>query len=489
MLDFTPGPSILYAYCHSDLGWKQATAELIDNAFDAEAQTVSISFHGGTTNTSRMTIVDDGTGFEDPTLLGKLGQRKSHKTTKSGCYGVGAKDAALWVGGENSRLSVVSNHGGKRRSLVIDWQRLSAGVWLIPDSELAVCNSDPGERGTKVSIAPTIHRLPEGVRWTEYIDYLGYTYGPAIRQGRQITVRRSNGQPFPIRPYELPKFESGHIETEIEVLGKRAKVTAGIVAPGVPNRRSGITYAHEFRVIKSASGYGCGAFDFSRIAGVVDLTSGWTFTKNKNDISRNKDELFEAVFRVLEPLLKRAEVEGQRLESAQFDRDVDALLNETVFGANKDRKAIRENGNGSGTKRTTGNGAKHKRAKRDQEGSSFLDKATRGGLRITYYDDVDDDGHIGRFSPPRTIQLNTAHAFVRAARQQNPMAIVAIAAPLIVSGLLVGEQPALLSISDTTGETHREKFESALGRILRDFRLNGKDVQETARGQNEVPAS
>jgi hypothetical protein len=69
------------------------------------------------------------------------------------------------------------------------------------------------------------------------------------------------------------------------------------------------------------------------------------------------------------------------------------------------------------------------------------------------------------------------------------MAIVAIAAPLIVSGLLVGEQPALLSISDTTGETHREKFESALGRILRDFRLNGKDVQETARGQNEVPAS
>jgi hypothetical protein len=478
-----PSPELLRSIVEqSGVNWKLAMGELIDNAFDAGATHVELVFEGSGKN-AKFTACDNGAGCPDLTTILSLGRHTKTSSTKLGRFGVGAKDAMLWIGRTESNVSIASTHGGehnrKTRTARVDWTELMrSGQWDIPREDFTERAAEPGEQGTVICVRSShMRKAPHGQDWANLVDEIGYIYAPAIKAGRQITLKPPGhkGVPQPVTRYQLPPLEPGHIDTEIEVAGRRARVYVGIVKRGEPNRRAGITYTYNFRVIVPASAYGCGEYSFSRIAGIVDLGEGWSLSKNKDRIAANEEELYEAVFRACEPLLRRAEVAGQQLESAAFEQSVNAALNEALRGGgtgSPDAKAKRGKGDEQGAKNPTGTGRKHKRAENEQDGKTFSRKYA-GPFRIEFDDSV--EGKFGTFAPPNRVILYSRHPFIRDARaSRNASTIVMAACSILASGSLTGEQLPLPKIRGTREGNARENFESALGNILRDVRLDGR---------------
>lgn len=482
--EIVPDTHLVQSLCTNNLDWRRALGELIDNAFDAGASSVSISF-GTRKGASTFTITDNGNGCEDPRAFVRFGGHSRKASTRLGRYGIGAKEAVMWIGQEPPRVVVVSTHAGKRRTLAHDWKVVvNTNRWTIDPSSLTVIDAAPGECGTRLTVTPSQRCVPSGKGWDALLSTLGYLYAPAIKRGKQINVQRDSGPLTPIVGYALPALEPGHIDTVIDVGGRKARVLVGIVPPGVANERPGLTYTYGFRVILEASGYGCGGFDHSRIAGIVDLGDGWVLAKNKDNVSQHREDLFAAVFAACRPILERAEVTGQQLESAEFSRLTDRLFNDWVFGP-ADAKAVRGKGEEHGTKAPTGRGGKHKRAEREQDGETFA-RVARGSLRIVYTDG--DPDHAGRFSPPSTVMLHRRHPCVAAIQAgRNALAAVILATSLLSSRELTGEQLVLRRVLPETSGGPQERFEALMSRCLRGVRLDGRNVVASSSARELSP--
>lgn len=476
-----PTPDLLRSIAEQNMRWKTALGELIDNAFDAGATHVEIVFDGSGKN-AKFTASDNGTGCSDLRTLLCLGQHTKQSSTKLGRYGIGAKDAMLWIGRTESNVHITSTSARDRktREVRVDWVELiRSGKWNIPVEDFREHAAEQSEKGTVICIrSPKMRQVPHGKDWAGLVEDIGYIYAPAIKSGRQITMHPpgKRGVPQPVARHQLPPLEPGHIDTEIDVDGKRARVYVGIVALGQPNHRAGITYTYNFRVIQEASAYGCGPYSFSRIAGIVDLGEEWALSKNKDRIAASEDELYEAVFRACEPLLQRAEIAGQQLESSAFEESVNVALNRALGrtqAAPADGKAKRGKGDGSGTQLPTGTGPKHTQAKNEQDGQTFPRARNSGPYRVEFDDVV--EGKFGTFVPPNRVRLYSKHPAIRMARdEKNTTAIVWAACSILASGALAGEQLPLLKLKGKSEGSAREKFEGALCDILKDVRIDGR---------------
>ncbi len=95
-MNIQPKPAMLDSKRNANMGWPIALSELIDNAFDAGATNVSIRFGPG----KRVSVTDNGCGCDSPESMLTLGDHYRRKSTRLGRYGVGAKDAALWLWGK-----------------------------------------------------------------------------------------------------------------------------------------------------------------------------------------------------------------------------------------------------------------------------------------------------------------------------------------------------------------------------------------------------
>jgi len=476
-LDNTPSTHLVLSLCRNNLDWHRACGELIDNAFDAGATSVAISIEKRR-GVETFSIADNGVGCDDLRSFVRLGDHRGKASTRLGQYGIGAKEAMLWIGQEPPRINVTSVHGGKEHRLTYDFAAVyKSGSWAIDPDSLQTEDATPGECGTIVRVqSPRLRQLPHGAAWDGFVARLGYLYAPAIKRGRQITFARNGEVPQPIARYELPPLEPGFVDAIVDVGGKQARVHVGIVAEGASNPRPGITYTYGFRVIVAAGGYGCGPFDYTRIAGVVDLGAGWLLTKNKDNISQHADELYAAVLAICGDVLRRAEVKGQRVESAAFENAVDRLFNDMVFGQ-ADAKAQRGKGSEHGTKEPTGRGGKHGRAEKTQPGDRFP-RVSRGALRVTYNDD--QTGRLGEYSPPGMVILNTRHPAIGLCRaQKNELATALAAASLFSAQALTGEQLVFKRIITDAGGP-ADRFVSMLSEILRGARVDGKALEPPA---------
>jgi hypothetical protein len=465
-ISIAPTTGILASYFDSNLRHKPALSELIDNSLDAAATLIRVAF-----SQKRFSVQDDGNGCADPAVMVRQGDRIQHGGRTLGRYGVGAKEAILWIGGESSRLTVVTTHGGVRRTLRVDWsEMLKAREWIIkrPASE-----ADESGRGTSVTIDRPGRRPPHGADWSELLVDLGYMYSPALKLGRQIVLTGPDGQSRPLVRFELPEM-TDRVETTIDVGGRKAKVFAGIVPTGVVNPRPGITYVHGLRVIKPASGHGCDGLDYGRVCGIVNLTDGWVLTKNKDDVSRHSDELYAAVFSVLEGLLRKAETLSHMLESAQFLTSVEGALNSMI---RPDAKAVRGPGDKSGTVKPTGKGHRHRRAKEEQEGRTFVGRTKSGALRLSIVEWANEK--VGGFSPPNTVQLNRNHGGIaHLLRTQNRDAVVWGALGLLCAAetLSDGRQTVLRPMRDDVADP-AERFNHMFGELTsRPLILDGRDL-------------
>ena len=157
--------------------WRDVLGELIDNAFDAGATMVHITIDG-----KELSVEDNGRGCGDFAKMLTMGRHAPHETTKLGRYGVGFKDAAWWVGGPTTIRTI---HKGRVRTLRVDWDHLTG--WRLPDP-----GDEPsdGSIGTRITFGRTIRRFPDGKAFSDLRDQIGYIYSPALKDGRQIGIRR-----------------------------------------------------------------------------------------------------------------------------------------------------------------------------------------------------------------------------------------------------------------------------------------------------------
>jgi hypothetical protein len=452
-----PTGEYLRSVVNDRLEIREAFGEFIDNSIDANARSIRIEIgekKGGLIGWLR--IEDDGDGCGDLIDMVRLGKHTEHKTTVLGRFGIGAKNAMLWLGGLESTVTIASTclADGMTRRLRLAWKDY-AKAWRISRDLLDESKAELGARGTVIEIRPCIRRFPEGKALDSLLRELGYLYSPAIKRGVQIQirVRRRGADPVVLQRWELPAL-TDLVDTEIVVGERRAKVYVGIIKEGQPNPRPGITYVHGFRVVKHNGALGCGGMDHSNICGFVALDHSWELTKNKDDVSQHKEELGAAVFTVLRELLTKAAARDQALQFSEFNDEVEKQLN-AMLGGPADSRGKRDPGEEKGTKTPKNTGRKHSRAAKEQDGTTF--RRRFGSLRVNYVD-LGDPEKLGDHSESRVI-LNTANAFIANVRAQQNKEAVALSALLVF----------MESVRTEEASGQRRLKYNATGDILRDI--------------------
>jgi Histidine kinase-, DNA gyrase B-, and HSP90-like ATPase len=465
-MNYAPRTHLLKALASQNLDWKTALGELIDNSLDADAKNVQIIFDEKRT----LTVVDDGVGCASPEAIIILGDHRDHKTTKLGRYGVGATDAFLWCGGERSTVDVRTIHAGKRLMLSVNWENLANAGWA-GDAPTVFDAIEPGEIGTRITVAPVVKDVPHGESWNRLIREIGYIYAPALKAGVQITVKppRRGARPAPVQRWTFPEMEPDHVDAMVAVGNRTARVTCGIVKEGHGNPRPGLTYCHKFRVILPSSSRGCGEFGIGRVCGFVELDASWTLAKNKTDIVSDREKLEAEIYRVLRPLLERAEQVGSVLECEAIATEVSERLN-AMLGRSGTARAKRGEGEKSGAAEPTGEGSPHQRAAREQSGNRFQSRASRAPLRVSYVNEGDCNS-IGKLALPNVLLNRDNKAIAFALETKNTLAMLFCAAALL------GVQHCFMDRNEQRllRGLERSDFAAAMGGILSsDLRLDGR---------------
>lgn len=440
--------------------------ELIDNALDAQASIVRIALRNG----RELRLSDNGSGVPDVKQLVCFGGHLSHRSTRSGVYGVGFKDAVLCLGGEGSKVKVVTRHGTNRTTCTIDWQRLKdtdeCMEWESEADAEAVS-------GTDIVVQPLRQKFPEGKARDRLFAHLGYIYAPAIKRGAVLQVS-VGGATSTIERWTLPKL-SEVIDEQIEISGKRARLYAGIVAEGHRNDYPGLTYSHGFRVVKRASRAGCGAWGHSRICGFVELDErrSWARTKNKTDLV-DADELYEEIERRLTPLLRKVATQAHSIEIEGMRSALESMLASAIIGAPTE-KARRGEGDSSGSKRPTGRGGKHTKAKETQPGATFGRRRV-SSIRLEFREGWSSGEPLGEWEAPGKVGCITLF-------QDHPLINRALATPQNNDALFISAM-AVVSASHNATSSDQGSFVSSLDVLskLADFTSKAATLDGQALG-------
>lgn len=392
MANIQPLPGMIDSVRNQGMGWTSILSEFIDNAFDASATRVEIFFNDRT-----LKIVDDGIGCDDPIRMLTLGGRKDHSTTWLGRYGIGAKDAAISAA---DAIIIETTHKGVYRVASCNWRKLEkASTWDIDDPDEAA-TADPS--GTVITLSPT--RMKKIGDHAELVKYLSMTYAPAIRQGRQIIVKPSaKAAPIPVPVYELPELEHV-IRADLNVDGKAARITMGLVPEGHAVVNSGVTISYKYRVIKTGDRIGLGDSPTPRLCGWLELSKEWNLTKHKNGITSDVDALGKEIARVCSETISIAQSQAHDIMFDSLSAEISAAIAAATNGCPglKDRKAKRSSPvNATGARLPAFTGVTHKRAKRSQVGATFSGngKGAASTIRVAFQS-MGADGPAFKYEKP-----------------------------------------------------------------------------------------
>jgi hypothetical protein len=431
-IEIPPDTRELRAMHNRKFLWRSALGELIDNAFDAGANCVRLTFES-----HRLTVADDGHGFKD--LLGSIrrGGRFNYSTTELGRYGVGLKDTATWLWGDTS---IATLNGGRLRSMSVNWEKIcTSGRWIYP-APLEHAREKSGamgifsNSGSVICFANHVRPLPDEKQLRES---LAFTYFPALTQGRQV-VFSFRGKAQPLQAFKVPPLETA-IERELIVEGKRVVLLAGTVSAGHENPRPGFNIAHAFRIIDSTE-EGCEGYLTSRFFALVRLGDGWQLTTNKESISRGAEPLFRELRAACEPILRRAGDQALTLHSTGLSNEIGETLNDAILHSVKEKRSP---GDSRGTHDATGLGGPRITATNVQPGDKSLRSArsgstrNRGGRVSVEFDETTESRVVGKIQSqgPGAIKvfLFAKHPSIAAMRSRDAarelkLAVAAMAA-------------------------------------------------------------
>lgn len=404
-------PRFLESMHHQPMKWHVALGELCDNAFDAGAQQIQIKFGPK----RKLEVIDDGAGCANLERMLTLGAHMRQRTTSLGRYGVGLKEAACWLWGE---LYIASSHRGTLREAVVNWPRLAKqDHWNIPDP---VESPATALSGTTLMFSDVTRQFPD---YKSLAAELGYTFAPALWNGRQIKLLSARKPAIVCPGWALPDLEDV-VAGQFTLNGKGVKLTAGIVAAGSANDRPGFSVCHGHRILLNTA-FGAKGHSVSRIAGKLELDSEWGLAKNKTDIvDADQDQLEAAVFDLCGEIITRSAHQAEVLRNSELETKVSDQLRQ-IIGQSRDAKAKRKSPkNQSGSVQPTGSGKRHNRAKNTQPGSTLLSKCDIGQIRMEWQ--PRSDGVIGSVDlPGNVVYLNADHARMSHHRDnQNADALV-----------------------------------------------------------------
>lgn len=388
MASIQPKTDMLRSISNQGMRWHKILGEFIDNSFDANSSRILFAFGKGT-----LRIEDDGVGCEDVLKMLTIGDRSSHSSTQLGCYGIGAKDAAISAADE---ISIRSVHGGVRRFVACNWKRLRAkDSWDIDDP--TECPAMPDEKGTMIHLSGMKSKPSDFDRLVETLSLL---YSPAIEGGRQIVIQNGKKAAVTVPIFSFPPLEH-QTTADIAVDGRKARVRMGIIPEGTTVTMSGLVVSCGYRVITKDSRIGLGDSPTPNLFGWLELQDGWELTKHKDNVSSNMDTLGTAIYERCKDTIERA----SKAASSVIFSGVEKCVNEALEGlmesaAPQKRKAKRKSAeNTSGAAAPTGRGGKHKRAKRSQPGETFVELGDThiSKLRVSFAS-LGKDAHASKFA-------------------------------------------------------------------------------------------
>jgi hypothetical protein len=360
--DFTPDTSVILYMRKQNLNWPTVVKELIDNAIDAGASLIRL-----TMTRHLVRIEDNGRGCPDLLDMITLGKREEYETTQIGHYGIGAKDAFIWLA---ERLAIASVCQGLRREVSIDWEViLRQKRWHLPHPITEHSTTEP--TGTRIELTRLLHGRPDKQR---LIDELSRTYMPALREGCQIFLKHYTDPDFtPIKPFSFPPLHPQQHETMV-VDGKRVAVSIGLIPPDVTIESRGLMCLYGPRVILHQKRLGIPPEALPQIFGWIEFSREWTLEKNKRDFLDDLDPLEDAI-----------EERFAALFTLAAQRQTDEPLENVARWINEGLKSLRHRGRPrkarrsgphvkEGTVLPTGTGGKHTQAAQDQPGQTFIKK-------------------------------------------------------------------------------------------------------------------
>jgi hypothetical protein len=132
-----PSTSSIQAMIDAEsMSLKKAVAELIANAIDQHAKNINLNLNR---KTRQFIIGDDGNGPpKDLEAMMEIGTHISSKTDPIGRFGVGFKDAVIWLG--DSVIVDALTKSGKKQSVSADWHNMMAILQKRRNQTSAWCN-------------------------------------------------------------------------------------------------------------------------------------------------------------------------------------------------------------------------------------------------------------------------------------------------------------------------------------------------------------
>lgn len=420
-MDITPELHVLESRKNDRLGWHDCLAELIDNAFDAGASRAVIEWRD-----KRFSIEDDGKGMADVSVVLRLGAHKRQDTTALGMYGIGVKDAWLWL---SSGIDIRTTRDGVTTCLKLSTSDIETvdGRWIVDDP--IVRTASKGEIGTSITFGPLYsHRK---IAQQDTFDRLAVTFMPALNAGKQI-VRVVKGKRQPLVPYRLPAMQEA-VEESFEVDGKPVSIHVGLAQDGERVAYPGLFVCYKHRVIK-VSDIGTKHYNADRVIGRITLGNGWSLTPHKNDFADHCDALEEAIFQRIESLLKKSDQLSDIVESNAIRAELESMVNECVRDATVKEKRPGQRGQSVGTVMPSSTPKRRRKAAvvdDSKPGSVDATERRRRGFQIKWA--ALGDTLLGKcYSETRTVQLNVENPFVRAMKEQkNRAALFAVAVGLL----------------------------------------------------------
>src|SRR5580765_2937958 len=455
LMDLTPDTHWLEAQRNQNLGWQRALGELIDNAIDASAANITIVAEKKT-----LTVTDDGIGCSDMEAMFRAGAHRPHATKGLGRFGIGLKDAAIWLWGTTIVDSVRNSH---RYTASVNWEKLCGSkIWQTLGPAKTEAREVPS--GTSILFSRIEQQFPGGKHFDRLHSELSYCFSPALKRGIRIVIRRGGSAPLELQRFTPPEFEK-FIDGDIDVDGRRARVYAGVVKEGASNPRPGIHYTYRHRVIIPGSGLGCGDTSISRIFGWVSLSDQWDLTKNKDDISKHKDALASAVFAFIKPILDIAEKQAATVDLKGLEDALTKLVRQAT--APKTEKEKREKGEKQGTIKPLETGRRRGAIKR-QPGNKLPGAIDAGRLRVEFDATMDPDDGIGSVDVHGSrIMLAERHPYVAQLRLEiNKASLFQLALSLLVHQCVIEPHNGQRLLPSLLAAEEGKQFSFMLSRFM-----------------------
>lgn len=286
-------------------GWNGANAatvicELLDNALDASAKRVSITWGDG-----RFAIDDDGHGTDEAKRIVAPFNHGEHVGTKSGRYGFGGSGSLAWIAAALGRVAVESHTGEHRHNVSLDYGDCVKHNRLEIDNASRRSTRSPGTRivveGARLATAHQIGHARKRVA----VDY-----APALRAGVEIVINGETVAPF--TPPEVAKRKAFRVEVD----GCTVTGFCALVKPGKPNPIKGWAFAYGHRFIGTLlDPLGDLQTDVSRIYGEVVLPKSWkNINTTKDGFIEPPDELMAKVREASLWAIEQARAESQSIE-------------------------------------------------------------------------------------------------------------------------------------------------------------------------------